>query len=165
MSLPEAGEAYAVGPEEGEEFWFNGALLRIKATSEQTAGRFTAVEFVTPKGFASPLHVHQDKDEIFLVLAGNVRFQLGQEVIQGVPGSLVYGPHGVNHGFHCDTQDARLLLLFGPAGAERFFREAGKPALSHGLPPAGEQFLDRDTLIEIAKRHGQDFVGPPLPPL
>ena len=52
----------------------------------------------------------------------------------------------------------------GPAGVEGFFREAGKPARSLGLPPADEQFLDKQALMEIAGRYSQEFVGPPLPP-
>jgi hypothetical protein len=55
-------------------------------------------------------------------------------------------------------------LFFGPAGVERFFREGGKPARSLGLPPADEQFLDREALKEIGNRYDQEFVGPPLPP-
>jgi quercetin dioxygenase-like cupin family protein len=164
MSLPDTTDGYALGPDDGEALWFNGALLLVKATAAQTSGRFAAVEFVAPKGLAAPLHVHRDDDEFFLVLSGEVRFQLGEAVIEGVPGSLVYGPRGVRHSFHVDSPEARLLLLFGPAGVEGFFREGGKPARSHGLPPAGEQFPDRQALMEIAKRHGQDFVGPPLPP-
>jgi hypothetical protein len=60
--------------------------------------------------------------------------------------------------------EARLLFFFGPAGVEGFFRDAGKPARSLGLPPADEQFVDRQTLIEIASRYATDIVGPPLPP-
>jgi hypothetical protein len=55
-------------------------------------------------------------------------------------------------------------LFFGPAGVERFFREAGKPAGSLGLPPTDEQFLDKEALMEIGRRYSQEFVGPPLPP-
>lgn len=55
---------------------------------------------------------------------------------------------------------ARVLLFFGPAGVERFFRQGGKPAGSRGLPPAGEQFLDKQALTEIAIRYHQEFIGP-----
>jgi hypothetical protein len=57
-----------------------------------------------------------------------------------------------------------MLLFFGPAGVEGFFREAGKPARSLGLPPADEQFLDTQALMEIGNRYHQEFVGPPPPP-
>jgi hypothetical protein len=36
-------------------------------------------------------------------------------------------------------------------------------ARSLGLPPADEQFLDKQALTEIASRYDQEFVGPPLP--
>ena len=54
MSLPNTTDGYEVGPDEGEALWFNGALLLVKASADQTGGRFAAVEFVATKGFASP---------------------------------------------------------------------------------------------------------------
>jgi hypothetical protein len=33
-----------------------------------------------------------------------------------------------------------------------------------GLPPANEQFIDREALMRIGIRYGQEYVGPPLPP-
>ena len=57
-----------------------------------------------------------------------------------------------------------MLLFFGPAGVERFFREGGKPAGSRGLPPLDEKFIDKQGLTEIAMRYHQEFIGPPLPP-
>jgi len=164
MSLPQTTGGYGLGPGEGEALWFNGGLGVLKATSDQTGGRLAAIELLAPKGFASPLHIHRREDEFFLVLSGEVRVQHGETVIEAVAGSLVYGPRDVAHAFHVDSAEARLLLIFGPAGVEGFFREAGKPAGSLGLPPPDEQFLDRQALMEIGNRYDQEFVGPPLPP-
>ncbi|MEP6752996.1 MAG: quercetin 2,3-dioxygenase [Candidatus Dormiibacterota bacterium] len=164
MSLPTTTTGYALQPDEGEALWFNGTLVIVKASAEQTEGRYGAVEFRGNKGFAAPLHIHRHDDELFIVLAGKVRFQLADEVIEGVAGSMVYGPRTVPHSFRLDSDDARVLLIFGPAGTEGFFREAGKPARSFGLPPADEQFIDRDMLMKIGNSHDQEFVGPPLPP-
>ena len=163
MSLPPTTGGYGLGPDEGEALWFNGGLGVLKATREQTQGRFAAMELLAPKGFASPLHIHRKEDEFFIVLSGEVRVRHGEEVIEAVAGSFVYGPRQVPHAFHVDSPEARILLLFGPAGVEGFFREGGKPAGSLGLPPAGEEFLDRQALMEIAGRYDQEFVGPPLP--
>lgn len=164
MSLPRTTFGYALGPDDGDAVWFNGALGLLKATAEQTEGRFTAFELRLPRGFAAPLHVHNNEDEFFLVLSGEIRVQHGDEVIEGMAGSLAYTPRGISHSFHVDSQEARLLLFFGPAGVEEFFREVGTPARSFGLPPADEPVPDRDTIIEIMSRHGQTVVGPPLPP-
>ena len=122
------------------------------------------MELLAPKGFASPLHIHRAEDEFFIILSGEVRVQHGEAVIEAVTGSLVYGPRDVPHGFHVDSAEARLLLFFGPAGVEGFFREGGKPARSLELPPTDEQFFDRQALKEIASRYDQEFVGPPLSP-
>jgi quercetin dioxygenase-like cupin family protein len=164
MSLPRTTGGYEVGPGEGEALWFNGGLGLLKATGDQTEGRFAAMELLAPKGFASPLHIHRREDEFFVLLSGEVRVQHAEAVIEAVAGSVVYGPRDVAHAFHVDSAEARLLLFFGPAGVEGFFREGGKPAGSLGLPPADEQFLDKQALKEIASRYDQEFVGPPLPP-
>jgi quercetin dioxygenase-like cupin family protein len=164
MSLPETTGAYGLEPGEGEALWFNGGLGVLKATAEQTDGRFAAIEMLTPKGFASPLHIHRQEDEIFVVLSGEVRVRHGDSIIEAVAGSIVFGPRDVPHAFRVDSDEARLLLFFGPAGVEGFFRDGGKPAGSYALPPPDEQFLDKEALTEIAGRYHQEFIGPPLPP-
>ena len=164
MSFLTTPAGYVLGPEQGEALWFNGGLGLLKATGDLTEGRFAALELLAPKGFASPLHIHHEEDEFFVVLSGEVRVQHGEDVIEAVAGSLVYGPRNVPHAFRVDSAEARLLLFFGPAGVEGFFREGGKPARSLGLPPADEQFLDKEALTVIAGRYHQEFIGPPLPP-
>src|SRR6266850_725408 len=99
MSLPGATGGYALGPGEGEALWFNGGLGLLKATADQTDGRFAALELFAPMGFASPLHIHRSEDEFFVVLSGEVRVQHGDDVIEAVAGSVVYGPRDVAHGF------------------------------------------------------------------
>lgn len=63
-----------------------------------------------------------------MVLADEVRVKHAETVIEAVAGSLVYGPRNIAHGFRVDSEEARLLLFFGPAGVEGFFREGGKVA-------------------------------------
>ena len=126
--------------------------------------RSAVLELRAPKGFASPLHIHRNEDEFFVVLSGEVRVKHGDAVMDALAGSLVYGPRGIAHAFRVDSDEARLLLFFGPAGVEGFFRDGGKVARAFGLPPADELFLDKEALKEIGARYGQEFVGPPLPP-
>ncbi|HJR45340.1 MAG TPA: quercetin 2,3-dioxygenase [Actinomycetota bacterium] len=164
MTLPQTTGGYGLGPDDGEALWFNGGLGLLKATSDQTEGRFAVMQLLAPKDFASPLHVHRNEDEFFVVISGEVRVRHGEDVIEAEAGSLVYGPRDVPHAFRVDSAEARMLLFFGPGGVEGFFRAAGKPARSQDLPPPGEEFLDREALIEIAGRFQQEIVGPPLPP-
>jgi quercetin dioxygenase-like cupin family protein len=164
MSIPDGSDGYALGPDEGEALWFNGSLELLKATADLTTGRFAAVELRARKGNASPLHIHRAEDEFFVLLSGEVRIRHGDTVIEAVAGSFAFGPRGVPHAFRVDSEEARLLLFFAPAGVEQFFREGGKPAGFIGLPPVDEQFLDKEMLKEIGARYHQEFVGPPLPP-
>jgi quercetin dioxygenase-like cupin family protein len=164
MSLPQKPGAYVLGPDDGEALWFNGGLGLLRATGEQTDGRFAAFELRVPKGFAAPLHSHRDEDEFFLVLDGEIRVQHGEDVVEGTSGTFVYTPRGIAHSFHADSDDARILLFFGPAGVESFFREVATPARAFSVPPPDEPVPDRATLVEIASRHGQTVLGPPLPP-
>ena len=164
MSLPQTTSGYGLGSDEGEALWFNGGLGLLKATADLTNGHFAVLELRAPKGFASPLHIHRNEDEFFVVLSGEVRVKHGDAVMDALAGSLVYGPRGIAHAFRVDSDEARLLLFFGPAGVEGFFRDGGKVARAFGLPPADELFLDKEALKEIGARYGQEFVGPPLPP-
>ena len=63
-----ASRTFAHEPGEGEVWWWIGLLATIKATAEQTGGRYTLVEIRAPEGFASPLHVHHQEDEGFWIL-------------------------------------------------------------------------------------------------
>ena len=164
MGLPEASGPYVLGPDEGEALWFNGVLGILKATAAQTEGRFAAFEVRAPQGFGPPLHVHKDDDEFFLVLSGEVRLQHGDDVVEGATGSLLYTPRGIGHSFCVDSDEARLLLFFGPAGQEGAFREIATSARTFGPPPAGEPIPDRETQIEIMSRYGVTVLGPPLQP-
>jgi len=98
------------------------------------------------------------------VLAGNVRLQHGDDVVEGEPGSFVFTPRGIGHSFHVDSDEARLLLFFGPAGGGRLFREVATPARSFSLPPSDEPVPDREAVVAIMSRYGQTVLGPPLPP-
>jgi hypothetical protein len=73
------------------------------------------------------------------------------------------GKPGAAH-FQADSEGARVLPFFGPAGVEGFFREAATEARSLDLPPADEPAPDREQLVEIMSRHGQTGLGPPLTP-
>jgi quercetin dioxygenase-like cupin family protein len=164
MSLPSASGPYVLGPDDGEALWFNGALGILKATAAQTDGRFAAFELRPPKGFGAPLHSHEKDYEFFIVLAGDFRLRYDDNIVEAKPGSLVYTPPGVGHSFTADSNDAKLLLVFGPAGPEEFFREVATKARALTLPPVGEPVPSRDEIAEIMKRHGQTILGPPLPP-
>ena len=159
-----ASRTFAQEPGEGEAWWWFGALATIKATGEQTGGRYTLVEILAPDGFASPLHVHHSEDEGFYILEGEMTFYVGDQTIKARPGSFLFGPKDVPHAFRVDSGPARLLFIFSPAGMEGFIRESSEPARSLSIPPQPEEPPDEaqmERLAAIAARYGGEILGPP----
>jgi quercetin dioxygenase-like cupin family protein len=152
--------AYALGSEEGEAFWGFGSLWTIKASAEQTGGRFSLIEELAPGGAGTPLHVHREDDETFYVLEGELTFYLeDDQPIPASAGSFVHVPGGAAHAFRVDSETARYLIITTPQH-ERFYRAAfGDPARSRDLPPEGE--LDWERINAAAQEYKVEALGPP----
>ncbi len=150
---------YALGEEEGEALWFFGTLLLLKATAEQTGGRFCLCEQRGRRGMATPLHRQPADDETFVVLEGELRVFLsdGSPVAAG-PGTTVHVPAGAPHAFAVVSESARWLDLTTP-NHEAFFRAAGEPAPERVLPPDAPPDMAR--VGAAAERFGVEILGPP----
>jgi quercetin dioxygenase-like cupin family protein len=148
-----------VGDGEGEALWFFGTLLLLKATAEQTGGRFCLCEQRGRRGMATPLHRQPADDETFVVLEGELQFFLGEglPVVAG-PGATVHVPAGAPHAFAVASEAARWLDLTTP-NHEAFFRAAGEPAPELALPPDAPP--DMAKVGTAAERFGVEILGPP----
>jgi quercetin dioxygenase-like cupin family protein len=115
-----------------------GALIAMGARfvmdGEDAEGRFGLVEHpIVPRGLASPLHLHTREDEYSFVLTGRWGFQLGDDVVHGAPGDLVYKPRNVWHAFwNAGDEPASLLEIISPAGFEHYFPELSELLAAHG---------------------------------
>jgi quercetin dioxygenase-like cupin family protein len=159
-----ASRTFAHDTGEGEAWWWFGLLATIKATGEQTGGRYTLVQILAPDGYESVLHVHHFEDEGFYILEGEMTFYVGEQTIKAGPGSFLFGPKDVPHAFTVDSGPARLLFLLSPAGFEGLIRETSELARSLTLPPPPEEPPDQaemEELMAIAARYGNEIVGPP----
>ncbi|MBJ7330386.1 MAG: cupin domain-containing protein [Solirubrobacteraceae bacterium] len=131
-----------------------GGPLTFKVRAEDTGGMLTALENEIAPGDGPPLHVHDAQDEAWLVLEGDLRFQLGEEISDAPSGTFVFVPRGVAHCFvSAGSAPARILVLFTPAGMEPFFdRFAALP--TDAIVPAA--------FAELGAEVGMRVVGPPL---
>jgi quercetin dioxygenase-like cupin family protein len=125
-----------------------GALVSIKATSEQTGGMFNLLEVSCPPDYATPLLIHYTEDVAIYVLEGTLTFFWGSEKRKAVAGSFFYQPRGTPHGFRAEGNTAaRILYMTVPAGFDRF-------VLEHKLPtPESEPEAD-------AARYKIEILGP-----
>ena len=137
-------------------FRFLGLPTAIRATGETTNGAFGLVEnWMIPPGFASPYHTHHNEDEAFYVLEGEVAFVCGGKWLSAGPGTYVYGPREIPHGFKVvGSTPAGMLLLCAPAGFERFVRELSAPMDAVPAPP------DMAALVATAAKYHIDILGP-----
>src|SRR5215216_4040428 len=119
----------------GDAFWWQGALMKIKARAADTGGALGLVEGTFYQGFGPPLHVHHREDEGMLVLDGEIRFRQGTEEFVAGPGTLVWAPREVPHAFTVQSSSARVLVIVTPGGFEQMFAEGGVPAGETTAPP------------------------------
>jgi mannose-6-phosphate isomerase-like protein (cupin superfamily) len=140
-------------------FRFLGLPTVVRATGRTTNGAFGLIEQLSmPPGFASPYHVHHREDEAFYVLEGEVAFVCGGTWMTAGPGTYVFGPRNIPHGFEVQgTVPARMLLLCAPAGFEQFVLDLSEPEPAPGVAPAPP---DITKLVAAAAKYGVDILGP-----
>jgi quercetin dioxygenase-like cupin family protein len=116
--------------QEGQLLQSLGALVSIKATSEQTGDVFNLFEVSCPPDYATPLVIHYAEDVIVYVLEGTLTFFWGTDKRDAVAGSFFYQPRGTPHGFCVEgPTPARILYMTMPAGFDRFVLEHKRPNL------------------------------------
>jgi mannose-6-phosphate isomerase-like protein (cupin superfamily) len=137
-------------------FQFFGSPTVMRSTGDTTDNHFCLMEHLSmPPGLASPYHVHHNEDEAFYVLEGEMAFVCGGKWLNAGPGTYIYGPREIPHGFKVvGTTPARMLLLCAPAGFERFVRELSAPVDAVPAPP------DMTVLVATAAKYHVDILGP-----
>jgi quercetin dioxygenase-like cupin family protein len=132
--------------------YFLGFPTILRATGPTTNGAFGLIEQVMPAGFASPYHTHHLEDEAFYVLDGEMAFVCDGEWTKAGPGTFVFGPRNIPHGFKVlGEEPARMLLLCAPGGFTQFVVDMSEPA------PAAP---DMTKLMALASKYEIDIHGP-----
>lgn len=164
--------ARVLGPSDGTAGFIGSIGVRFMIDGEETGERFALVEHpMGPYALAAPLHRHHREDEYSYVLEGRVGALLGDQVLVGEPGDLIFKPRGQWHTFwNAGPEPARILEIISPAGFERFFAEL--VALGGAAGAAPEQFaalcaryeldMDPDSIPGLVERFGVRFPSDPL---
>lgn len=162
-----------LGPKDGKAGMLGSMGVRFMLAEEETGGGFALVEHpIPPRALAAPLHRHSHEDEYSFVLEGRVGALLGEDVVYGGPGDLIFKPRGQWHTFWNDgSGPARILEMISPAGFERYFEEmvellqqAGAPEPSALAAVAARYGLevDRESIPRLTQEYGLHF-RPPAP--
>jgi mannose-6-phosphate isomerase-like protein (cupin superfamily) len=121
--------------------------------------RFSLVEHpMSARALAAPLHRHTREDEYSYVTEGRVGALLGDKVVIGGPGDLIFKPRNQWHTFwNAGDEPARLLEIISPAGFERFFAEL--------VDLGGVTQADPQTLAELCARYALEMNPDSVPEL
>ena len=121
----EVTTAKVLGPRDGKAGFLGSIGVRFMIDGDETAERVSLVEHpMSPRALAAPMHRHTREDEYSYILEGRVGALLGDEVLIGAPGDLIFKPRNQWHTFwNAGDEPARLLEIISPAGFERFFAE------------------------------------------
>lgn len=121
-------------------------------------GGVDVFELTAHQGSEPPMHVHSREDETFYVLEGRVGFYVGDDEIEGEPGTFVRAVRGVPHTYAVRSGSARLLTTAGPSGFLDMF-DAVQAAFGGEMPlaPAPEH---GPVLGRVLGDFGIEIVGP-----
>jgi len=138
--------------------------MTLKAGAEQSA-IWSAFESEVAPGFDVGAHLHQQAEEVFYVLEGELdllafqpvgdatgdwrtwKSRTGATVSRGGAGSFMFVPAGCPHAFfNPGSEPARMLFLVSPAGHEIYLQEL-TDLLAAGGPP------DQDQITALRRRH------------
>src|ERR1700730_4464126 len=114
--------AKVVGPHDGKSGFLVTIGVRFMIDGDEAHGNFSLVEHpMSPHALAAPLHRHTREDEYSYVLEGRIGALLGDDVVVGGPGDLIFKPRNQWHTFwNAGDESARILEIISPAGFERF---------------------------------------------
>jgi quercetin dioxygenase-like cupin family protein len=164
--------AKVVGPRDGQAGFLGSIGVRFMIDGEEAGDRFSLVEHpLSARALAAPLHRHAREDEYSYVVEGQVGALLGDEVVIGGPGDLIFKPRNQWHTFwNAGDQPARLLEIISPAGFERFFAELvelggvaqAEPQTLADLCARYELEMNPDSVPGLIQRFDLRFPGEPI---
>src|SRR5438876_7122679 len=161
-----------LGPKEGKAGFLGSIGVRFMVDGETTGGGFSLVEHpMSARALAAPLHRHTREDEYSYVLGGRIGALLGEEVVFGGTGDLIFKPRNQWHTFwNAGNEPARILEIISPAGFERFFAELvdlggvtrAEPQTLADLCARYELEMDPDSVSALVERFELRFPGEPI---
>jgi quercetin dioxygenase-like cupin family protein len=120
LALPVlAYEPIVTMPGEGQTVTPAVQTIHILAGAPQTDGKLGMIVIEGKAGEGpGPSITHTKESETWYVLEGTYEFHVGEQVIEGGPGTFLSVDAGQPHGFINKT-DGKLLIVFTPGGYEQ----------------------------------------------
>jgi quercetin dioxygenase-like cupin family protein len=137
---------------DGKAEWLQtrpGERCLIHTSAAATGGAFSVVEIISQPGDGTPVHIHRNEDEHFIILEGTARFLYGEQTFDAAAGTSVSATGNIPHAW-CNPFDTpfRMVVIVSPGGCEDGLRVIAKGG-------------DVD-LLALAESMQIEIVGPPM---
>ena len=153
---------YRITSGEGiDSVWWKTGRVTVKAGAAETGHAFAQLETDDPRGDGPPRHLHQNEDETFYILEGEVTALVGEERIDLSAGDYLFAPRGIAHSYVVRSEHARMLVTISPSGVEELFVSLGAP-VTGAEPPTDAVMPPMDELVRLFADYGVEILGPPL---
>jgi quercetin dioxygenase-like cupin family protein len=132
----------------------NSNILDVKVSGSDTDGALAIFEQTSlSQGKGTPLHIHSSQDEIFYIIEGAYKFQVGEDKYDLTAGESIFLPRQVAHSWTQVSEKGKMTVIMQPAGKlENFF--VTMAALNH--EPSQQE------IAKIFADNDMQVVGPPL---
>lgn len=166
QTVPSNQRPYVLETGEGAHAHFLNHLATTKVQAGDTA-TLSAVEFSATRGFGPPLHMHDDEDELIVVLEGEIVFRSGDDESIATSGGMAFLPRQIPHTFQVLSDSARFLSVTASTATtpafDAFVEELGSPLAEPVLPEPTE--IDGGLVAQVGSKYAITTLGPPPAPL
>jgi mannose-6-phosphate isomerase-like protein (cupin superfamily) len=137
---------------EGDGEWLQtrpGERCCIRVSAADTGGAYSLVEIVSSPGDSTPMHIHRNEDEHFVILEGTARIALGDKTFDATAGTAVSLPRNIPHAWgNASNSPLRFLGVCTPGGVEEALRVIARGGVSD--------------VVALSAKFGVEIVGPLL---
>ena len=143
--------AKVLHPRDGRAGFLGSIGVRFMIDAAESGGGFSLVEhLMSARALGAPLHRHAREDEYSYVVEGRVGALLGEDVLVGSPGDLIFKPRNQWHTFwNAGDEPARILEIISPAGFEQYFAELVELGGSRNASPQALRSLSERYRLEV----------------
>jgi mannose-6-phosphate isomerase-like protein (cupin superfamily) len=127
-----------------------GECSWISVPAKETNGAYSVVEIISSPGDSTPMHVHQNEEEHFVIVEGTARIAYGDKVFDAPAGTSVTLARNIPHAWgNASNSPLRMVVTCTPGGVEEVLR----------LMVQGGSDVD---IMALANKYGVRVVGPLL---
>ena len=134
--------------------WYEGThgeRIAVRLSSLDTNGAYAIVESIAAPGCATPMHLHRNEAEHFVIIAGSYRIAIGEKIFEVSAGASITLPKGVPHSWrNISSEPGRMVVILTPGGFEQCVQTI------RNSPP--------ERLEAVAASYGCYIVGKPVSP-